>query len=204
MTATEFRLPVRLEGAVVALEPLRWAHVPELARAGAPPEIWTYLRIGPGRDEAEMGRLVASLLQGQATGDVLPFAVRRRDSGEVVGMFRYFHIDRESHNVELGTWLTPSVWRSPVNSDLKRTALEHAFEVEGCRRVALKTDARNERSRKAIERLGAQYEGTLRDHVVLPDGSRRSSAVYSILASEWPELKRRLASRAADAPGPGS
>ncbi len=200
MTGTGFRPPVSLQGAVVDLEPLGWRHVPELARAGAHPEIWTYLRIGPGRDEHEMGALVASMLQGQEVGEVLPFAVRLRATGEAVGLFRYFHIDRENQNVELGTWLTPAVWRTAVNSDLKRTVLRYAFEVEGCHRVALKTDSRNERSRRAIERLGAVYEGILRDHAVLPDGSRRSSAVYSILAAEWPAVRERLTSPKPGAP----
>lgn len=192
MNGTGYRPPVPLAGRVVDLEPLGWEHVPELARAGADPSIWTFLRIGPGRDETEMGALVASMLEGQSRGEVLPYAVRRRADREVVGMFRYFHIDRENQNVELGTWLAPKVWRTAVNTDVKLTALRHAFETEGSHRVALKTDTRNERSRRAIERLGAQFDGVLRDHVVMPDGSRRSSAVYSILIDEWPSVRRRL------------
>jgi RimJ/RimL family protein N-acetyltransferase len=163
-----------------------------LAAAGAYPEIWTYLRIGPGRTPGEMSVLVDGMLEGQRSGEVLPFAVLERASERVVGMFRFFHIDRESHNVEVGTWLTPDVWRTAVNTDVKRVGLGYAFEEEGCHRVALKTDHRNTRSARAIERLGGVFEGVLRDHVAMPDGSLRSSAVYSILAGEWPQVRQRL------------
>ena len=115
----------------------------------------------------------------------------------VSGMFRFFDIDRASRWVEVGTWLDPAVWRTPVNTEVKYLGLRYAFEEEGMHRVQLKTDSRNVRSQQAIERLGAVREGLLREHVRLPDGSLRSSYVYSVLESEWPSVKRNLEARLA-------
>ena len=187
-----FRRPVTLTGRHVELGPLSPADVADLAQAGRDPEVWRLLRIGPGRDEAEMSSLVRDLLLGEETGSVLPFVVRRLPERIVSGMFRFFDIDRPNRSVEVGTWLDPEVWRSPVNTEVKYLGLRYAFEEEEMHRVQLKTDSRNTRSRRAIERLGAVPEGLLREHVRLRDGSMRSSYVYSVLVSEWPEVKRRL------------
>lgn len=192
MPGNGFRRPVTRVGRHITLSPLERDHVPELARAGRDPEVWRYLRIGPGRDENEMAALVTSLLAGERDGTVLPFTVRLSAGDRAVGIVRYFDIDRADQSLELGTWLTSGVWRTPVNTEVKFLALRYAFEDERFHRVVLKTDHRNVRSARAIERLGAVREGTLRDHVRMPDGSFRSSIVYSILAPEWPRVRAAL------------
>jgi N-acetyltransferase len=119
----------------------------------------------------------------------------------VIGSTSYLEPRPQDRSVEIGaTWLTPSAWRSGANVEAKLLMLAHAFDVLGCVRVELKTDARNERSRRAIEALPAQFEGIHRQHMVLPDGALRDSAWYSVIDREWPEvrdnLRRRLAARA--------
>jgi N-acetyltransferase len=192
MPGTSFRPPVTIEGRFVTLVPLDREHVPDLARAGRDPEVWKFLRIGPGRNEAEMRALVDQLLALQSAGSVLAFAVLALPERRPIGMFRYLFIDRENRSVEIGTWLDPGVWRTPVNTEVKYLGLRYAFEEEGVHRVQLKTDLRNERSQRAIERLGAVREGVHRGEYLLRDGTRRTSVCYSILVSEWPAVKQRL------------
>ncbi len=194
---TGFRHPVTLRGRYVELVPLERTHVPALARAGRDPEVWRYLRIGPGRDEPEMSRLVEEMLELEAAGSVLPFAVVTRPEARVVGMFRFLDIDRANRWVEVGTWLDPTSWRTPVNSEVKYLGLRHAFDEEAMHRVQLRTDLRNVRSQTAIERLGAFREGVHREHLLLGDGVFRTSVVYSLLRSEWPTARRALESRLA-------
>jgi N-acetyltransferase len=192
MPGTSFRPPVTIAGRFVRLLPLERTHVPDLARAGRDPEIWRLLRIGPGRNETEMGALVDQLLALQEAGSVLAFTVLGLAERRPVGMFRYLHIDRENRWVEIGTWLDSAVWRTPVNTEVKLLGLRYAFEEEGVHRVQLKTDLRNERSQRAIERLGAAREGVHRGEYLLRDGTYRTSVCYSILAPEWPGVQRRL------------
>jgi N-acetyltransferase len=188
----EFRPPVSLVGRYVRLDPLRTEDLPELIRAGADPAIWTLLRIRHGDTPEGMAGLVDDLLALQSNGEVLAFTVRRLSDRAVLGIARYLDIDRANRWVEVGTWLNPSVWRTPVNTDLKLVLFRHAFDTEGVHRVQLKTDVRNERSERAIERLGAVDEGVRRDHYRFPDGSYRTSRYYSVLASEWPAVHDRL------------
>lgn len=192
MLGSSFRPPVTVEGRFVRLAPLERTQVPDLARAGRDPEVWKLLRIGPGRTEAEMAALVEQLLDLERAGSALPFAIVALSERRPVGIFRYFGIDRENRSVSVGTWLDPSVWRTPVNTEVKYLGLRYAFEEEGVHRVQLKTDLRNERSQRAIERLGAVREGVLRAEYLLRDGTWRNSVCYSILATEWPAVKRRL------------
>ena len=167
-------------------------HVPELTRAGRDPEVWRLLRIGPARNESEMRALVEGMLADQAARSVLAFVVRRLPGRVVSGMFRFFDIDRANRWVEVGTWLDPAVWRTPVNTEVKYLGLRYAFEEERMHRVQLKTDSRNVRSQQAIARLGAVPEGMFREHVRLPGGGLRSSLVYSVLETEWPLVRRKL------------
>ena len=140
-----------------------------------------------------MAEFIVELLGRQQAGTDLPFAVLDRASGAAIGMTRYLEIDRENGAVEIGgTWFDPSYWRTPVNTDTKRLMFGHAFDTERAHRVQLKTDLRNERSQRAIERLGAVREGVLRDHLVNRDGHRRSSVYFSVLADEWPTVRQRL------------
>ena len=192
MTGNGFHPPVELSGRWVRLVPLAKEHIPDLVRAGRDPEIWRFLRIGPGRTTEEMTGLVEYHLREQAKGEVLPFTILVRPGDRVAGIIRYLEIDRENHSVEIGTWLDPDFWRSPINTEVKLLTMRYAFEEEGVHRFQLKTDVRNVRSQRAIERLGAQREGTLREHIRRPDGAYRFSIYYSLLEPEWPAARARL------------
>lgn len=189
----EFHVPVSLEGRYIRLIPLDREQIPALVRAGKDPEVWQWMPYGYRGTEESMGRLVELIQKGQAAGTDLAFTTVLRPDDRPIGMTRYLNIDRPNHNVEVGgTWLDPKFWRSPVNTDSKLLMLSHAFETEGCQRVQLKTDIRNLRSQRAIERLGAQKEGVLRQHMVRADGTFRDSVVYSVLRAEWPGVRRQL------------
>jgi N-acetyltransferase len=193
MSAPGFCQPLRLEGRLVALVPLERAHAEGLARAGADPEIWRFMTVGPRGTLPAMVDLIDLLLQRQADGTDLAFTVVDRVDGSPIGMTRYLEIERAHRRVEIGgTWYAPAYQRTPVNTECKRLLLGHAFDVEGAQRVQFKTDLRNIRSQRAIERIGATREGVLRDHVLLPDGYLRSSVVYSVIRSEWPAARARL------------
>lgn len=185
--------PLTLTGRVVRLVPLSEEHVPALALAGNDPSIWQFMRYGVVDTEEKMGDLAQYLLRQQAKGTDLPFTVFHIADGRAVGMTRYMDIHPADRALEIGgTWYAPAYQHTAVNTECKYLLLCHAFETLGCIRVQLKTDLRNERSQRAIERLGAVREGVLRDHMILPDGTVRSSVFYSILASEWPGVKARL------------
>lgn len=190
-----FRPPVVLEGRWVKLVPSSKEYAPALSQVGTDPQIWTYLRQGPRTTPEAMASLLEYWLDLQTKGDALPFVTLLQSTGTPVGCTGYLDIHRENRGVEIGgTWLTPSLWRTPVNTEAKFLLLRHAFETEGCLRVQLKTDERNLRSQKAIERLGAKREGVLRKHIVLPNGFVRSSVMYSVTDDEWPQVRRRLES----------
>jgi len=189
----EFRSPIILEGRYIRLVPLLRSHVEPLARAGRDPQIWQWMSYGYCGTEGAMGRLVDLLLSRQSTGTDLAFTVLLRPDDRPVGMTRYLSLDRPNRNVEVGgTWYSSDLWRTPVNTESKLLMLTNAFDTEACERVQIKTDSRNLRSQRAIERLGAQREGVLRRHMVLSDGTFRDSVVYSIVRTEWPEVRRRL------------
>ena len=193
MHGPNFRPPLTLEGRYVRLVPLSPGHRAALAEAGADPEVGRYLLNGPGASLAEMDRLIALLLERQAAGTDLAFATLTASDGRPVGMTRFLHIDREDRNAEVGgTWLARRLWRTPCNTEAKYLLLRHAFEVEGAHRIYLQTDIRNERSRRAIERIGALQEAILREDRRLADGSFRTSVYYGILDREWPAVKRGL------------
>lgn len=185
-----------LENAFVRLEPLQDDHRDDLARAASDPRIWRHTALTGGSfatywDDARCE---------QATGAQLPFAVRVRKTGALVGMSRLFRIDPEHLTCEIGyTWYSPAVWGSAVNPAAKRLLLGHCFEAWSARRVQFLVDHLNERSQAAVERLGAKREGVLRAHRIRPDGSRRDSVVFSIIAAEWPEVRTALDARLAKA-----
>ncbi|MCU0485210.1 MAG: GNAT family N-acetyltransferase [Anaerolineales bacterium] len=185
--------PITLVGRTVRLVPLSEAHVPGLARVGLDDSIWRLMRYGEMRTEADIHRFVTRLLQKQAAGTDLPFAVVLIASGEPIGCTRYMDIDQDDRSVEIGgTWYGTAYQGSGVNTECKYLLLSYAFENLGCIRVHFKTDLRNVRSQRAIEKLGAVREGLVRNHVILPDGYIRSSVIYSILAEEWPAVKANL------------
>ncbi len=185
--------PLTLTGRHVRLEPLAEAHVPDLTAVGLDPDIWRYMLYGDIDSEAKMLGFVRDLLARQARGTDLPFAVVDQASGRAVGCTRYLEIRPHDRGLEIGgTWYGAAYRRTAVNTESKYLLLRHAFETLGCIRVQFKTDLRNERSQRAIERLGAIKEGILRNHMITPDGTIRDSVYYSILDREWPGVKARL------------
>ena len=185
--------PVVLMGKHVRLEPLSEAHIPGLSVAGGDPSIWRYMLYGEVTSEEKMADWVRDILSRKATGTDQPFAVIQLSSGRVAGATRYMEIRPAHRGLEIGgTWYGKEFQRTPVNTETKYLLLRHAFEVLGCIRVQLKTDLRNERSQKAIERLGAVREGVLRNHMIVDGGVYRHSVYYSILDKEWPPVKARL------------
>ena len=191
--------PVTLTGRVVRLEPLSEAHVPDLAIAAQDESIWRYMPYGAVSNEAEMRAWVQEVLSRQGRGTDLPFAVMQLTSGRAIGCTRYMDIRRDDRGLEIGgTWYGVAYQRTAVNTECKLLILRHAFETLGCIRVQLKTDLRNERSQRAIERIGAVREGILRNHMIMPDGYFRSSVYYSLLDSEWPVVKAMLEEKLAD------
>ncbi|MBZ4372996.1 GNAT family N-acetyltransferase [Corallococcus sp. AS-1-6] len=183
--------PVTLEGRAVRLEPLTLAHVPALT-ALCEPEIFAYFwQVLRTREDVE--DYVATALKAAAAGTEQAFAIIERASGDVVGTTRYLDISRAHRTLEIGnTWLGRRAWRSRVNTECKSLLLTHAFESLGVMRVQLKTDSRNARSRAAIERLGASFEGILRHHMLVRGGVVRDSAYYGFIDTEWPGVKARL------------
>jgi RimJ/RimL family protein N-acetyltransferase len=185
--------PIILTGKVVRLEPLTEAHVYPLAEAGSDASIWAYMRYGVVDTPQKMRRLVEYLLALQTKGSDLPFAVHYLADSKPVGMTRFMDIQPTNRALEIGgTWYAAAYQRTAVNTECKYLLMRHAFEDLGMLRVQFKTDLRNERSQRAIERIGAVREGVLRNHILLPDGSMRSSVFYSVLAEEWPYIKARL------------
>lgn len=185
--------PITLNGHLVRLEPLSFSHVLDLSVAGADQSIWRFMLYGNVQDETAMHAWVADLLNRQAKGADLPFAVILLDAGKAIGATRYLNIDVANRSLEIGgTWYGVSYQRTGVNTECKYLLLKHAFEDLKCLRVQFKTDLRNERSRKAIERLGAVKEGIFRKHIITPEGYVRDSVYYSIIDDEWPQVKASL------------
>lgn len=200
-----FRPPIALTGRWISLEPISLELAPALRAAGNAPEIWTYFRAGDLRGPGRMEGHLQQFLERQAAGTDVPFVVRERRLGRPIGMTAFLAIQREDRSVEIGsTWYDRSCWGTSVNPEAKLLLLGHAFEAEGVHRVQLKCDERNARSARAIERLGARYEGSLREHLRRPDGSYRSSRFYSVLASEWPPVRARLEGHLRAFPAPPS
>ncbi len=175
------------------LVPLDPAHRDALLAAARDPEVGRYLLERPGTTIADTERRIARLLERQANGSDLPFTILQASDRRAVGMTGYLSIDRPDDAVEIGgTWLDRRFWRTPFNTEAKYLLLRHAFETEGAHRVFFKTDARNERSQRAIARIGAIREAVMREHIRLENGHYRSSVFYSLLAPEWPSVKAEL------------
>ena len=184
--------PITLEGRVVRLEPLTLAHHAQMCEAGLDFELWHWTTQNI-RTPEDMRAYIEQALSEQARGTSLPFATIDKATGKVIGSTRYLNIDVSNLRVEIGaTWLAKNRQRTGANTEAKYLMLRHAFEKFGCIRVELKTDSLNQRSRDAILRLGAQEEGTLRNHMLTWTGRIRHTVYYSIIDSEWPEVKARL------------
>jgi N-acetyltransferase len=184
--------PVTLEGRHVRLEPLSLLHHEGLTEVGLDESIWRW-NPTPVRNGDDMRAYIEDALALQERGLALPFATVERSSGRTVGSTRFGNIDVLNRRVEIGwTWIAPQWQRTAVNTEAKYLMLTHAFERLGCMRVELKTDSLNERSRNAILRLGAKEEGTFRNHMVTSTGRIRHSVYFSIIDTEWPEVKAGL------------
>jgi RimJ/RimL family protein N-acetyltransferase len=187
-------LTARLEGSIVTLEPLREEHTEELWEAAQAPEIWAWLANLNERNRFDIWmRLTLEAAQAGSEG---PFTTRDARTGRAIGSSRYLNVRPNDRVVEIGwTWLNPSAWRSGANVEAKLLMMHHAFETLECIRVEFKTDARNERSRAALAALPARFEGILRNHMIVPDVGQRDSAYYSVIDSEWPEVRENLERR---------
>jgi RimJ/RimL family protein N-acetyltransferase len=192
-----------LENAHARLEPLRLDHVDALETAAADGELWKLWFTSvpaPGQVRA----YVEAALKGQAEGRMLPFAIREKGSGLIIGSTRYYDIVADPVRVAIGyTWYARRWQRSHLNTACKRLLLKHAFEQVDAVAVEFHTDAYNFDSQRAIERIGARREGVLRAHKRRPDGSLRDTVCYSVIAGEWPDVDRWLGLRLARlAPNP--
>jgi N-acetyltransferase len=190
-------LPLTLEGSVVRLEPVRREHA-ELFWEISKDDLEDIFRWIPYsmKTPEDFQRLIDKAFEEQERGESIVFATVERASGHVIGSTRFMNIDRINRRVEIGsTWIAPAWQRTAVNTEAKFLMLRHAFEVWECMRVELKTDALNQKSRHAILRIGAKEEGTLRRHLVTWTGRVRDTVYFSILDSEWPEVKTRLEGR---------
>lgn len=184
---------VTLQGKHVRLEPLGEEHISGLASIGMGQDFWKYMLYGEMKTEADFRHFVMDLLAREQKGTDLPFVVVHLATGRVAGATRYLNIMPNDRGLEVGgTWYGLDFQRTAVNTESKYLLLTHAFETLKCIRVQIKTDSLNTRSQAAIERIGAVKEGVLRNHMILPDGRIRHSVFYSILDTEWNEVKKKL------------
>ncbi len=187
--------PVSLSTDRLTCRPMSLSDVPALGEAANDGELWEKKTTTVPRPEG-FEAYVQKALELQKAGLALPFTTVVNDGNRVVGSTRYMNIDAANHRVEIGTtWIAKSWQRTFVNTHAKFLMLRHAFEVLGCLAVEIRTHALNDQSRAAIERLGARLDGILRQHMIMPDGHIRDTAVYSILRDEWPGVKERLEAR---------
>jgi N-acetyltransferase len=181
-----------LTGRIVRLEPLGLGHLDALCAVGLSPGLW---RFTPQAvvDRDGMRQYVEDALSAHASGAPIPFATVLIDGERVVGSTRFMSIDRANRRLEIGsTWISPDFQRTGVNTEAKLLMLRYAFETLGCNRVELKTDSFNLRSRAAILRIGARFEGIFRNHVITRDGRMRHSVYFAVTSDEWPAVKERL------------
>ncbi|MFF7453536.1 GNAT family N-acetyltransferase [Kitasatospora sp. NPDC008115] len=191
--------PVTLTGRHVRLEPLDRRHLSDLwATVGPDPEVWRWIPFAAPASEEELGKILDIRIAEVAAGNAVKFAVIDLDSGRAVGITGYYAFGAEDELVEIGgTWYARSVWRTAVNTEAKLLLLGHAFDELGMGRVFWKTDALNDRSRNAILRLGARFEGVHRRDKRRATGVWRDTAYFSMLREEWPDARPRLARRLA-------
>ena len=182
--------PVVLDGIAVRLEPLDQSHAQGLYNRGREDADWAYMPRSSFVDMADTRQWIDEALGNSGH---IPFAIVEKHKGRAVGSTRYLNIRPDHRGLEIGwTWLGREWQRTAINTEAKLLLLQHAFERLGCVRVEFKTDARNERSQRAIERIGATHEGVLRQHMIVQGGYKRDSVYFSIIDAEWPAVKMRL------------
>ena len=192
ITRTQF------SGHVVRLEALNAdQHRDGLIAAGADSRIWTYVRFPPADTPAGMNAHIAELIRRRNAGDEVPYVVIQQSSNTIVGVTRFIELRPAHKGLELGTWLNPQVHGDGTNIEIKYLMLQYAFEVLGCIRVQIKTNANNSAAQRSLVALGATYEGLFRNHYILHDGSVRDSLFYSIIDREWPTIKAHIQQRLA-------
>lgn len=198
LTLDQFNLdPKGLEGEHVRLEPLSMAHLPRLVEIGMDGDIFRW-STQPAQTPEDTPNFVETALREQSNGTSLTFATVERNSGLAVGSTRFLNIDRGHRRAEIGaTWIAPTWQRTAVNTEAKYLMLRLAFDSWGCNRVEFKTDSLNERSRRAILRIGAKKEGILRNHMVMASGRLRHSVYLSVIRGEWLEVKAALEAKLA-------
>jgi RimJ/RimL family protein N-acetyltransferase len=185
--------PITLHGNTIRLEPLSEKHTPDLTVAGQDERIWEFMLYGNLTTEPAMQAWVRDIISRQEKGTDLPFAVIHLDTNQGIGATRYLNIRRDDLGVEIGgTWFCVDYQRTVVNTECKYLMMMHAFETWDCIRVEFKTDSRNIRSQHALERIGAKYEGVLRNHLITPSGYIRDSVYYSVINTEWSAVKKKL------------
>ena len=184
--------PIILEGEYVRLEPLRIEHLENLCEVGFEEPIWRWTTMQV-KTKSDMQKYIETALDEQKCGISLPLVTIEKSSDKIVGSTRFGNIDRQNRRGEIGwTWINPNWQRRVINTEAKFLMLRHAFEVWKCIRVELKTDALNEKSRKAILRLGAKEEGILRQHLITDSGRFRDTVYFSIIDTEWKTVKANL------------
>jgi len=184
--------PVTLRGKHATVEPLDATHEDALKRAAADGELWKlwYTSVAP---PDRMGEYIAIALDMRERLGAMPFVVRDSKDGEIVGCTRYFNVDAPNRRLEIGhTWYAKRAQRTAINTECKLMLLAHAFEKLACIAVEFRTHWFNHASREAIARLGAKQDAVLRNHQLMPDGSKRDTVVFSIIDGEWPAVKRHL------------
>ena len=187
-----------LEGEIVRLEPLARRHEQALFEAARDERVWRWMHYDASESRETFHAWIEDALAASEAGSEGAFATVDAGTGEPIGSTRYLALRPEHRGLEIGwTWLNPVAWRTGANVEAKLLMLAHAFDELGCMRVEFKTDARNDRSRTALERIGATFEGVFRNHMLMPGIGRRDSAYFSITDDEWPDvrvaLQRRLA-----------
>jgi N-acetyltransferase len=189
--------PVTLEGSIVRLEPLSLEHLDGLAEVAFDESIWRWTLARP----TEIGGLrawVEAALENRQAGSEMPFATVDVATGRPIGSSRFMSIVPEHRRLEIGwTWVAPAWQRKGANQEAKYLQLRHAFEVLGANRVEFKTDSLNEKANPALLSIGATFEGTFRNHMIMPGGRLRHSTYYSVTSEEWPDRKAKLESRIA-------
>jgi N-acetyltransferase len=184
--------PVVLEGERIRLEPLSREHLDGLARVAFDPSIWRWTLARPTDTEGLTAWIDAAVANREG-GTEMPFATVDQATGRAIGSTRFMSIVPEHRRLEIGwTWLGLDFHRTGANKEAKYLQLRHAFETLGANRVEFKTDAMNERANPALLGIGATFEGTFRNHMIMPEGRLRSSNYYSVIAPEWPDVKARL------------
>ncbi len=186
--------PCVLEGKFVRLEPLRRKHAAGIYEAAKTTD-WEWF-LGPLRTRKDVERRIAEGIAAERKGDAYAFAVRMLSDGRILGSTSYLAVVPKHRRTEIGsTWYSKDVWGTAVNPECKFLLLSRAFEEWGAVRVQLGTDSRNAHSQRAILKLGARFEGTLRNHGIRPDGTPRDAKLYSIIDKEWPGIRVKLLAR---------